>query len=185
MKNVFLSAAALIAAVTIATPALQAAPAAGPKAPPSIADLVVSNPDIDGDGEGDFDTLLAAVQLADPSVLQRLSARGQVTVFAPTDAAFEAAFAELESLGIDPADVLADQELLTLILEYHIAPGLRTSKVVLKQKNIRMLDGGFLRQKAGQLTDNLGRKAGFEATDIRASNGVVHVINNVVLPGLP
>jgi uncharacterized surface protein with fasciclin (FAS1) repeats len=176
-----IAAAVLLVAVVALAPAAQA----GPNKLLSIAEIVASNPDIDEDGEGDFDTLLAAVELADPSVLERLVSRGQNTVFAPTDAAFEAAFAELAAAGIDPADVLADRELLTLILNYHISPGLRASKNVVKAKTIRMRDGGFLSQAAGVLTDNLGREAAIIAVDIKASNGIIHVIDNVVLPGLP
>jgi uncharacterized surface protein with fasciclin (FAS1) repeats len=151
----------------------------------SIAEIVVSNPDVTGDGEGDFDTLLVAVLAADPSVLERLSNNGQNTVFAPTDDAFAAAFEELAELGIMPGDILGNPELLTLILNYHISPGYRTADTVLKSQQIRMRDGGFLSQSGGVLTDNLGRDANIIVTDIAASNGNVHVIDNVVLPGLP
>jgi uncharacterized surface protein with fasciclin (FAS1) repeats len=171
----------LLLAGLIASPAIQAAP----RTADTIADIVIDNPDIDGDGEGDFSILLTAVTSADPSVLARLSSRGQNTVFAPTDAAFLAAFAELEAAGINPAEVLADTELLTLILNYHISPGLRTSTSVVRSQRIRMVDGGFLKQNAGVLTDNLGREANIIAVDVRASNGVIHVINQVVLPALP
>jgi uncharacterized surface protein with fasciclin (FAS1) repeats len=158
---------------------------ADPKKGPTIAEIVVSNPDVDGDGEGDFDTLLAAVSLADPSVLRRLSANGQNTVFAPTDAAFEAAFAELEGLGIAAEDVLSNTGLLTLILNYHISPGPRSSQNVIKASKIRMRAGGFLAQAGGVLTDNVGRQAGIIEVDVKARNGIIHVIDNVVLPGLP
>ncbi len=151
----------------------------------SIAEIVISNPDVTGDGEGDFDTLLVAVLAADPSVVERLSNNGQNTVFAPTDDAFAAAFAELADLGITPEDVLSNTELLTLILNYHISPGYRTAATVTKADQIRMRDGGFLAQDGGVLTDNLGRQATIIATDIGASNGNIHVIDNVVLPGLP
>jgi uncharacterized surface protein with fasciclin (FAS1) repeats len=184
MKNHLFSSVILGAALVVSSvpsTVLQAAPQTGP----TIADIVVANPDVDGDGEGDFDTLLAAVLLADSGVLERLSSRGQNTVFAPTDAAFEAAFDELEAAGIDPEDVLADSELLTLVLEYHISPGLRTSTSVLNFKRIRMIDGGFLKQNGGVLTDNLGRDAAIIAVDVRAINGVIHAIDNVVLPALP
>jgi len=167
--------------VTLFGPNVQAAPCSSP----SIADIVISNPDISGDGEGDFDILLDAVLLADPSVLDRLSSNGQNTVFAPTDAAFEAAFAELESLGINVDDVLNDTELLTLILEYHISPGWRDSVTVLESDRIRMRDGGFLWQDAGLVSDNLGREAAIIAVDVEACNGIVHVIDNVMLPALP
>jgi uncharacterized surface protein with fasciclin (FAS1) repeats len=172
---------ALLVAVIAFAPGVQAGPSKGL----TIAEIVVANPDIDGDGVGDFNTLLAAVLLADPSVLDRLSSKGQNTVFAPTDAAFEAAFDELQAAGIDPGDVLANTDLLTLILNYHISPGQRTSTSVVKAKKIRMRDGGFVGQSAGVLTDNLGREATIIAVDVKASNGIIHVIDNVVLPGLP
>jgi transforming growth factor-beta-induced protein len=183
MKKILfqLVAGVLIVAVVSLAPSAQA----GPSKSPSIADIVEANPDIDDDGEGDFDTLAAAIGLADPSVLERLQSNGRNTVFAPTDAAFEAAFAELVAAGINPADVLADSDLLTLILNYHISPGQRASKNVLKSKTIRMRDGGFLSQSAGVLTDNLGREAAIIAVDIKAGNGIIHVIDNVVLPALP
>jgi len=174
-----------LGAVLIASVGLTPSAEAGPKKGPSIVDIVLANPDIDEDGEGDFDTLLDAVLAADPSVLQRLSANGQNTVFAPTDAAFEAAFEELAPLGITPADLLANTDLLTLILNYHISPGQRVSKNVVKAKQIRMRDGGFLAQKAGVLTDNLDRQANIIVVDLKARNGIIHVIDNVVLPALP
>jgi uncharacterized surface protein with fasciclin (FAS1) repeats len=158
---------------------------ANPTKLPNIAQIVVSNPDVTGDGQGDFNILLTAVGLADPSVLQRLASNGQNTVFAPTDAAFLAAFEELEALGYDVANILANTDLLTLILNYHISPGLRTSATVVKSPLIRMRDGGFLRQQAGVLTDNVGREAGIILTDLRAGNGIIHVIDTVVLPALP
>ena len=172
---------AVIASVTIFSPALQA----GNKGQASIAEIVISNPDINGDGEGDFDTLLAAVLAADDSILNRLASNGQNTVFAPTDDAFDAAFEELADLGISPEDVLGNTELLTLILNYHISPGFRESVNVLKASKVRMRDGGFLAQDGGFLTDNLGREAAIIATDVRASNGTIHVIDAVVLPALP
>jgi transforming growth factor-beta-induced protein len=129
---------------------------------------------------GEFSTLIAALQAADPKVLEFLAARGQRTVFAPTDAAFAAAFAEL---GIDPADLLADQETLTKILLYHVTWGRLYAEEVLAMDSIRMLWGGFLWQDGGVLTDNLGRQATIIQTDVEADNGIIHVIDNVVLPG--
>jgi len=184
MKNKVLSSLVVIGVAVILT-ASPTVSFAGPKGAPSIVDIVLSHPDVDGDGEGDFDTLLAAVTMADSSVLDRLSRNGQNTVFAPTDAAFEAAFTELELLGIDPGDVLADTGLLTLVLNYHIAPGRRDSVSVLESEKIRMRDGGFLDQDMGMLTDNLGRDAAIIAVDIPARNGIIHVIDNVILPALP
>jgi transforming growth factor-beta-induced protein len=158
-----------------------AAPAmARPAAPsPSIADIVIANPDVTGDGTGDFSILLAAVQNADPAVLAALSSRGQYTVFAPTDAAFVALLAEL---GLTAQQVLGDRDLLTSVLLYHVAAGERDSGDVLGSSQIRMLSGGFLGQSGGVLTDNNGRTANIIAVDVQASNGIVHVIDRVVLP---
>lgn len=185
MKRNKLMTCVMLSCVLVAQTLLTQVAEAKPERGPSIVDIVLANPDIDEDGDGDFDTLLTAVLAADSSVLNRLSNNGQNTVFAPTDAAFEAAFEELEMLGIDPADVLADTELLTLILNYHISPGRRDAGSVLSSDQIRMRDGGFLDQSNGLLTDNLGRDAAIIVTDVKASNGIIHVIDNVVLPGLP
>ncbi|GAB4574434.1 MAG: hypothetical protein Kow0077_20990 [Anaerolineae bacterium] len=158
------------------------AEARGPKGQ-TIAEIVVESAGPDRTGE--FSTLLAAIEAADPAVLATLSGRGQFTVFAPTNAAFEAAFAELAALGITPADVLSNQELLTNILLYHVARGRRYADDVLDSSRIRTMQRGFLFQDGGVLTDALGREALIIVTDIEASNGVIHVIDAVVLPGLP
>jgi uncharacterized surface protein with fasciclin (FAS1) repeats len=154
---------------------------AGPKGELTIAQIVSEGADIDADGTNDFSILKLAVEAA-PSVADRLSRNGQNTVFAPTDAAFEAAFAILADYGIEPGDLLANTELLTLILNYHISPGYRESGSVLKSKKLRMRDGGFLEQDSAVLIDNIGQEAEFIATDLPASNGIIHVIDTVVLP---
>ena len=86
---------------------------------PSIVDVAVALNAPGGAAEGQFDTLIAAVLVADPAVLERLSGFGQSTVFAPTDDAFA-------DLGIDETNVGSlDQTVLTQILLYHVAPGRR------------------------------------------------------------
>jgi uncharacterized surface protein with fasciclin (FAS1) repeats len=111
-------------------------------------------------------------------VLARLSSRGQVTVFAPTDQAFIDLLGELKLGGLDDID----QATLTQVLLYHVVPGARTAKSVLPAPRLRTLQGGFLQQAGRVLTDNNGRDAAIVGVDIRATNGVVHVINRVVLP---
>jgi uncharacterized surface protein with fasciclin (FAS1) repeats len=134
------------------------------------------------DPDGEFATLIAAVLAADEAVVETLSGNGQFTVFAPTDDAFEAAFAEL---GVAPGDVLSNKELLTDILLYHVARGRRYSGDVLDSDRIRVLKGGFLFQDGGVLTDNLGRDANIIVTDVEAANGIIHAIDAVVLPYAP
>ena len=128
---------------------------------------------------GAFDTLIAAVLAADPAVLERLTSRGQSTVFAPTDEAFL-------KLGLTPANIgTLGQEALTDILLYHVVTGRRDSGDVLSSTRLRTLQGGILRQAGGVLTDNLGRQASIIVTDVPASNGVIHAIDTVVLPYAP
>lgn len=128
---------------------------------------------------GEFDTLIAALQVANPRVLDLLANYGQFTVFAPTDAAFDALFLEL---GVEPKDVLGDPNLVTKVLMYHVTQGRLYASDVLALSSIRMLRGGSLLQDAGVLTDQQGRTANIIQTDIEATNGIIHVIDAVVLP---
>jgi transforming growth factor-beta-induced protein len=129
---------------------------------------------------GEFSILIAALQAADPAVINRLMNSGrQSTVFAPTDAAFEAA---LEEFGLTAEQLLSNQALLTQVLLYHVAPGNRDSVEVLDSTRIRTLQGQYLYQDQGVLTDANDRTANIVEVDIMASNGVIHVIDNVVLP---
>ena len=81
--------------------------------------------------------------------------------------------------------LLANPDYLTDVLLYHVAPGRRDSTDVLASDRIRTLQGGFLMQDAGTLTDNLDREVDIVDVDIMADNGIIHVLNNVVLPYLP
>ena len=128
---------------------------------------------------GEFSVLIAALQAADPAVLDRLGGERRSTVFAPTDAAF---IALLTELGLTAEALLSDQALVTQVLLYHVAPGRLDSEDVLESRRIRTLEGGFLYQAAGVLTDEKARTANIIAVDIRASNGIIHVIDAVVLP---
>ena len=128
---------------------------------------------------GEFSILIAALQAADPAVLQTLSGRGQFTVFAPTDAAFVSLLGEL---GVTAEQLLSNQALVTQVLLYHVARGNRDSSEVLASSRIRTLNGGFLFQNGGVLTDANGRTSNIIAVDIKARNGVIHVIDRVVLP---
>ena len=142
----------------------------------SIIDVAVKLNAPGGAAAGQFDTLLAALLVADPTVLEKLTGFGRHTVFAPTDDAFDA-------IGVDESNVGdLDQAVLTQILLYHVAQGRRTADSVLASERIFMTFGGFLRQSGGVLTDNVDRPAMIIVTDQLASNGVVHAIDAVVLP---
>jgi uncharacterized surface protein with fasciclin (FAS1) repeats len=130
---------------------------------------------------GEFSILIAALEAANPSVIKRLSSERQSTIFAPTDAAFEALLAEL---GVTAEQLLSDQALVTKVLRYHIVRGNLDSTEVLARERLRTLQGSRLSQENGVLTDFNGRTANIIQTDIQASNGVIHVIDQVVLPNL-
>jgi len=159
---------------------------AGPKGPkekkgpkgPTIVDVAVAV-NSEGPYAGYFDTLIAAVGAADPAVLAELTGNGQRTVFAPTDEAFAALDLTPDNIG----DL--DQGFLTDVLLYHVANGRRNSNGVLGSKRIRTQLRDFLYQDDGMLIDNLGRESAIILVDVPAANGVIHVIDAVVLPYLP
>lgn len=166
---------ALIAASALAAPAA-AAPGAKPGAQ-TIVQIVVA-PD------GEFDVLQAAVIRA--GLVDALNGTGQHTVFAPTDAAFVKTFEQLLGTNLTEQDVIdfinsggVDAALgnsaLRDILLFHVTEGRRISRSVLAAPAYEMLDGRVLTR-----TQLLA--AGVSATDISARNGVVHVINSVLLP---
>jgi uncharacterized surface protein with fasciclin (FAS1) repeats len=135
---------------------------------------------------GDFDILIAAILAADDAVLNTLNGNGQFTVFAPTDQAFMDLFELPEDqilanlAGIeDGSQAQAD---LTGILLYHVARGNRESGEVLASDQIRMLSGQFayISLQGGLPFIN---QAEIILPDVTApDNGVIHVINAVLLP---
>jgi len=160
----------------------------------TIADIVVASA---GAETPEFATLLAAVSAADPAVLEALSnPEAELTVFAPTDAAFAAL---AEALGEEAfAGVLADTEALTGILTFHVVSGkvmsadvvglLEASKEGMEEGamgsvSVQSLNGQFIdiAESDMGITVN-GANLNLEMVDIEASNGVIHVIDAVILP---
>lgn len=169
-KFVYALLIAILAFGAFAVPSAQAAPKGN-----TIVDVALAA----NAESGEFSILIAALQAADPAVIQTLSGRGQFTVFAPTDAAFVSLLGEL---GLSAEQLLSNKALVTQVLLYHVARGNRDSQDVLASSRIRTLEGGFLYQSGGVLTDANGRTSNIIAVDIKASNGVIHVIDRVVLP---
>lgn len=129
---------------------------------------------------GEFSILVAAIEAADPAVKTTLDGKGQYTVFAPTNEAF---LDLLDELGVSAEDLLGDQELVTAVLLYHVAHGRRAADDIVSSDRIRTLNRGFLFQDGGVLTDNNGRQATIVGPNAAfADNGVIHVIDRVVLP---
>lgn len=109
-----------------------------------------------------------------------LSAPGPFTVFAPRNDAFASLLGEL---GVTKAALLADKALLTKVLTYHVVPAQVLSSGIPFGKPVTSLQGQtFTIGRDLRITDANGRKAGIVATDVAASNGVVHLIDHVILP---
>jgi len=129
-----------------------------------------------------FAVLVEAVLAAD--LAATLGGAGPLTVFAPTDAAFAAALAEL---GVTKAQLLADPGLAG-VLTYHVVAGnVRAADVVAlaKPAAVTTVQGDAFSVGADLgITDGRGRVATLLATDVVASNGVIHVIDKVILPPL-
>ena len=121
---------------------------------------------------GQFKTLVQAVQAA--GLVDTLKGEGPFTVFAPTDAAF----AKLPAGTIE--SLLNDKQKLAQVLTYHVIPGKVTAAQV-KPGDVKTVQGQSLRVRAdaGAVMVNNARVT---KTDIMASNGVIHVIDTVVLP---
>jgi uncharacterized surface protein with fasciclin (FAS1) repeats len=125
-----------------------------------------------------FSILVEAVVAA--GLVDALSAPGPLTVFAPTNDAFAALLAEL---GISKAALLADRPLLTKVLTYHVVPGRVLRAQVPVGPAITTLQGEtFTVDSTLAITDRRGRRASITATDVFTSNGVIHVLDRVILP---
>lgn len=124
---------------------------------------------------GTFKTLLAAAKAA--GLVEVLSGDKPLTVFAPTDDAF----AKLPAGTVESLLKPENKEKLAAILKFHVVPGRLFSNDVLSKKELKTVHGGMLTtaMKNGAATIN---GAGLIATDIDASNGVIHVIDSVMLP---
>jgi uncharacterized surface protein with fasciclin (FAS1) repeats len=173
---VAVAAAVVLVAGSVAPAFAGPPPWAGPPPEETIVDVASGDPN--------FSILVTA--LTETGLAGALDGKGQFTVFAPTNAAFEDLAGELGlSLGGLVDFLLANPEYLEEVLLYHVAPGRRNSNAVLGSERINTLQGSFLYQESGVLTDQVGREVDIVATDIKASNGIIHVIDDVVLPKLP
>ncbi len=139
------------------------------KTPATIVDAAVA---------GKFTKLVAAVKAAD--LVDTLKGEGPFTVFAPTDAAFEA-------LGEETLNaVLKDKEKLTKILTYHVIKGKVPSTDALDlakgNKSAKTVEGSEIKFTLEDGKIKLNGKATVTKADIMVGNGVIHVIDAVILP---
>jgi uncharacterized surface protein with fasciclin (FAS1) repeats len=125
-----------------------------------------------------FTVLAAAIGAA--GLVDALSAPGPFTVFAPTDDAFAAL---LEELQLTQEQLLADTTLLGAVLGYHVLPARALKADVVPGPQPATLQGqAFSIDATLRITDQQARTAAIVATDVLASNGVIHVIDRVILP---
>jgi uncharacterized surface protein with fasciclin (FAS1) repeats len=122
---------------------------------------------------GSFKTLVAAVQAA--GLVETLKGKGPFTVFAPTDEAF----AKLPPGTVEA--LLKDKAKLTAILTYHVVPGDVRAAQAVKLTSAKTVNGQSLTISTNGGVVSID-KAKVVKTDILASNGVIHVIDTVVLP---
>lgn len=125
-------------------------------------------------GAGSFGTLVAAVQAA--GLVDTLKGDGPFTVFAPTDDAFAALPAGTVEMLLKPEN----KDQLIAILTYHVVPGKVMSTDLSNNMMAKTVQGGDLTiMTEGGVTVN---GAGVVTADVNASNGVIHVIDAVILP---
>ncbi len=136
-------------------------------AKPTIVEIAVGNPD--------FSTLVAALQAAD--LVDALSGEGPFTVFAPTNAAFAA----LPAGTLDDLLKPENKDQLTAILTYHVVSGKVMAADVVALTEATSLQGDTIAVSASEAGVKVDA-ANVTATDISASNGVIHVIDAVILP---
>lgn len=136
---------------------------------PDIVDIAADNPD--------FSTLVAAVQAA--GLVDTLKGDGPFTVFAPTNDAFAALPAGTVENLLRPEN----RDALVNVLTYHVVPGIIRADMIAGQRGrIAMVNGQFIHVD-GRDGVRINRSAHVVAADIRASNGRIHVIDSVLLPG--
>ncbi len=172
----------LLIAAAIASPALAANPMVG-GAPMYASKTIVDN----AVNSKDHTTLVAAVSAA--GLVPTLQGPGPFTVFAPTNAAF----AKLPAGTVDSLLKPANKAALTGVLTYHVVPGMLTAKELM---TMAMQNGGkaslttvqgetLVASSDGRmltLTDRKGSRSNVTIADVRQSNGVIHVIDSVLLP---
>lgn len=166
-RRTVLMAAALGAGTTL----LQACGGSDDEPQRNIVELVQNTPDLS--------ILVEAVTAAG---LTNTLSTGMLTVFAPTNAAFAALLTEL---GMTKEALLANKPLLTAVLTYHVLGSKVMRADVPLGKAITPVSGGFFKIESNnglKITDGRNRMSTITSTDIQASNGVVHLVDKVLLP---
>jgi branched-chain amino acid transport system substrate-binding protein len=140
---------------------------------PAITDIVLGN--------GDLSTLVAAALAADPALLGVIAGPGPITVFAPSNAGFEAAFADM---GMSMSDLSANPALLNALLAYHVVEGTYTAEdlIALDGQTLTTFGGAELSITVVDGIVTLNDSVSVVEADLMASNGVIHIIDYVLVP---
>ncbi|MEH1800750.1 MAG: fasciclin domain-containing protein [Nostoc sp.] len=126
--------------------------------------------------QGQFKTLIQAVQAA--GLTEQLAAPGPYTVFAPTDTAFSA----LPKATLDQLLQPANKQQLVRLLSYHVIPGGITSQQLISGE-VKTLEGSLVKITVDRASNSITvNNAKVTQPDIPASNGIVHVVDRVLLP---
>lgn len=156
---------AIVVVFAIAAGLQLAVPAPAFAQPKDIVDTAVA--------AGTFKTLAAALEAA--GLVQQLKGPGPYTVFAPTDEAF----AKIPKADLDA--LMKDKAKLASVLAHHVFVGNATSADLAMLKDLSVADGGRLSIEAGKGTLKVGGATVVKA-DVIAANGVIHVIDRVIMP---
>jgi uncharacterized surface protein with fasciclin (FAS1) repeats len=140
-----------------------------PAPPATVVDVALSV----NASTGEFSTLIAALGAAD--LVSTLQGAGPFTVFAPTDAAFAALDLNAGNIGSLPVETLRE------ILLYHVAPARRDAANVTAATSITMANGGTTAVSVTQAGAFIN-DARIVQTDVAAVNGIIHVIDAVLMP---
>ena len=168
-RTLLISLAAVAIVVAACGSAASPTPAPATPAPPPAGDIVET-----ATAAGSFKTLLTAATTA--GLVETLKGEGPFTVFAPTDEAFAA----LPAGTLD--GLLADPEALKKVLLYHVVSGKVTSDQVVNLTSADSVEGSPIAISVKDGKVYLNDSAMVVTADVMASNGVIHVIDKVILP---
>lgn len=141
-------------------------------------------------GNADVSTLVDIILFVDSEIeeaglVELLSGRRHYTAFAPTNDAFGALFDTVDSLPAACQPDLSDPDVLLSVLEYHLARGDKRASGLINSGSVRMLNDDVALigvDGDGAFIHNFPDDARIESADIRASNGILHLINRVLIP---
>ena len=164
----------IVGGFALASVSMLTANALGKPSDPSIVEIATAV----NEDSGEFSTLISALDTA--GLVDTLNGNRQFTVFAPIDAAFAELDLDKDSIKNVPVDTLTE------ILLYHVSPGRRFSEDILESERVRMMNKSFtfpsVSEEGAFIND--AQLLAPQLIDIEARNGVIHVIDSVLMPGV-